>query len=78
MAEKNSHGVTYNVYNNFAAACYETYGIHELRRRAAATIADPQELAEWNISADEWHRCVSLALAEHIDDLVAEVPRPRA
>lgn len=48
--------------DTFAAACYDTCTIAELDA-ALRGLANPDDCAEWNISAEEWREAVETALA---------------
>ena len=53
--------------NTFAAACYDTNTISELRA-ALDGEADPIDMREWSLSADEWREQVETALAARLAD----------
>jgi len=54
-------------HNAFAHACYEQSTVEELRA-ALAGDADPTDMQQRGITADEWHASIELALAERTGD----------
>ena len=53
--------------NTFAAACYDQNSIADLET-ALAEEPDPQDMADWGLTADEWREEIELAIAAKRED----------
>lgn len=53
--------------NTFAEACYDANSIIELEE-VLLNDADEGDMAQWNITADDWREQIALALTEKRKD----------
>lgn len=53
--------------NTFAAACYDQNSVEELQDALARNQCD-EDMAAWDLTADEWRAGIALALAAKLED----------